>query len=352
MTFIDSNTLVYIVSFVDYRTRRRLSVASRGFNRIVSRGRAEGSFDKGVPVLLMIGGKALNDFGSAFDRASVISFDVHYKRWRNEGPVMFPAHGAAATMCSGSLWLTGGASKQCRLKAMSRVDKCNEAILLGNVKRMPVPSAWEVGTSMPSARCHHRVVAYGPANGMGWGCQLWALGGSSLREHIGRCVHCYDPDEDRWSPGPLMNVSRCNFGAAVLDGQIYVVGGKGAAADSAEVYNGTAWEVLAGPATKRWGHGCCNFEGKIYVAGGNGELGPLRTVEAFERGSWSEERPLAMLEGEVSLFQIEGIMYAAGVLGKRVVVEAYSSIHEEWQVFSEMQLEDRLSKPTFVVEWR
>ena len=55
------------------------------------------------------------------------------------------------------------------------------------------------------------------------GC-IWAVGGfnGSLRV---RAVEKYDPIEDSWTSGPVMEARRSTLGAAVLKGQLYAVGG-------------------------------------------------------------------------------------------------------------------------------
>eukprot|EP00794_Sanderia_malayensis_P009687 gene9687-10677_t len=84
--------------------------------------------------------------------------------------------------------------------------------------------------------------------------QLYAIGGNHNVEQYANSVELYNPNENKWFRGiaPL-NYGRRNHGVAVVNGTIYVVGGR--VANTIESYNKEAnvWTVTGSVPT------CCNF---------------------------------------------------------------------------------------------
>ena len=75
-----------------------------------------------------------------------------------------------------------------------------------------------------------------------------------------------------WLKWPEMHLPRCGHGAAVLNGQIYVVGGENNSllTDTVEFYDPVSnkWEMAASLNHPRSGHGVCTMNDAIYAMGG------------------------------------------------------------------------------------
>ena len=104
-----------------------------------------------------------------------------------------------------------------------------------------------------------------------------------------------------------MATPREKHAVAVLDGKLYVAGGRGAGYDrlsSVERYDPAlgAWEAVAPMAAARSGVGVAVLDGKLYAVGGEGvedeedeeeEDGPVNRVERFDpsTNAWEEVAP-------------------------------------------------------------
>jgi hypothetical protein len=60
------------------------------------------------------------------------------------------------------------------------------------------------------------------------GGKLYVIGGwgETIDVPKGRVVEIFDTATGAWSAGPVLPQSRDTFGAAALDGRIYVIGGR------------------------------------------------------------------------------------------------------------------------------
>ena len=100
---------------------------------------------------------------------------------------------------------------------------------------------WELMAPMSEARAGAAVVNVGN--------KLFAIGGSSLEGVSGR-VDIYDPEQDAWSAGAQKPLPAADVSAALLDGKIYVPGGRlssGELTNALEVYDplSDSWERKA-----------------------------------------------------------------------------------------------------------
>lgn len=94
-----------------------------------------------------------------------------------------------------------------------------------------------------------------------------------------------------------MNVARCDFACAEVDGLVYVVGGYGADGQNvstAEAYDPgqDKWTLIGSMRRPRWGSFAFSFDGKLYVMGGRSSftIGNSRFIDVYDPkcGSWSE----------------------------------------------------------------
>ncbi len=127
----------------------------------------------------------------------------------------------------------------------------------------PVTNTWETLASMSVAR---RGVACSVLNG-----KLYVIGGKDLAS-----VEVYDPSTASWSAGvPLP--SEVDHGTAITVGsKIYLIGGINSSGDINQVlcfdYSSNQWQVKANMPTARHGHKLVWFENRIWAIGGLWEI--------------------------------------------------------------------------------
>ena len=119
------------------------------------------------------------------------------------------------------------------------------------------------------------------------------------KECVSDEVYQYDCFLNRWTALSKMNVARCDFACAEVNGVIYVAGGFGPSGDSlssVEVYDPeqNKWTLIGGLRRPRWGCFGCSFEGKMYVMGGRSSftIGNSRYIDVYDTNShaWGEFR--------------------------------------------------------------
>lgn len=108
-------------------------------------------------------------------------------------------------------------------------------------------------------------------------------------------VDVYDVAKDTWAPGPPMNVGRRDHGSAVVDGNLYVVGGCGGDGSylsyrdctplaSIEMYNTTSkeWVMLPPMPSPRHGGLVSSFGTDLIIIAGTSHAG-IDAKDAAER---------------------------------------------------------------------
>jgi N-acetylneuraminic acid mutarotase len=150
-----------------------------------------------------------------------------------------------------------------------------------NLRYDPHTDRWSLISGQPTRREHVAAVAFQD--------EIWLIGG---RWQIGddkilnySLVEIYNPQTDTWRSGPALNDPRAGFGAVVLDGKIYVLGGelllsniKGGSVGSVEVYDPAVgkWQVVSQMPVAMHGIGTVAYDGKIYVISGSDKGGTLK----------------------------------------------------------------------------
>jgi len=156
-------------------------------------------------------------------------------------------------------------------------------------------------TSMPTARS-----AGGTAVIDG---KIYVVGG---RPPQGQDFAVYDPASDRWTPLPPLPTARNHFATAEIDGKVYVEGGRfggnvGSEMTSiVEVYDPAtnAWKEAAAMPTARAGINGVAFNGCLYIFGGEGKAndpaGVFDLAEVYDSTSdtWSSLQAMPTLSTE------------------------------------------------------
>ena len=138
----------------------------------------------------------------------------------------------------------------------------------------PVANQWTTEQSMPTARDQ---IGVGVVNGI-----LYAIGGGNLTTTQMTTVESYNPVGNSWTAGlPSMPIASWGPGVGVVNGLIYVVGGSPsnfAVENTVQVFNpsGNSWSSMAPMPTGRELLGAAVVNGNIYALGGaTGLLSPF-----------------------------------------------------------------------------
>ena len=196
----------------------------------------------------------------------------------------------------------------------------------------PASDSWTRLATLPQAR-HH--IALTAAGGLLYG--MGGFSGGFPNWQAQREVFVYDPAADRWRTGVPMTQPRAEGVTAGVDGKVYVFGGRVRASPDAGHFNDHADTKLAemfDPATGHWSRlpdapsarnsaAVAVIEGKIYVVGGRQALkqpdGTLRqvnvaTLEVFDPTTrrWETRAPMPQAQGGLAAAAHGGRLYAFG----------------------------------------
>jgi N-acetylneuraminic acid mutarotase len=219
-----------------------------------------------------------------------------------------PRHHAAAAAIDGAAYVSGGGSS-----AFSWTPRTNLWVL------EPGADSWEELAELPEGRLGHRmevvdgllyliggegpsgdVLIYDP-EAQEWSSgeaipvprdhlgsavvddQIWAIGGRS-GDGMERRVDIYDPATDRWEEGPELPRPVSAMVTGVVDDAVHVVGGEDpqlfggrvlAVHLTADVAGDSAWQEAPLPIFDVHGAGGGTVDGELVVAGGSRRQGPL-----------------------------------------------------------------------------
>lgn len=214
----------------------------------------------------------------------------------------------------------------------------------------PVQDRWTRLATLPEARHHIALAAEGGV--------IYALGGFSggfPRWQAQAEVFVYDPAADRWRTGVPLPAPRTEGVTAAVQGKLYVIGGRVRANAQASHFNDhedTTLTEVFDISTGRWSRATAAptarnsaasavIDGKIYVVGGRQAIkqpdGSLRqvnvpTLEVFDpaTGQWTTRAPMP---------QAQGGLAAAAHAGKLFVFGGEQWVPEQ-RVFSESWVYD------------
>ncbi|MEM0313102.1 MAG: kelch repeat-containing protein, partial [Candidatus Bathyarchaeia archaeon] len=198
---------------------------------------------------------------------------------------------------------------------------------------------WVVLTSMPTPRASIGVVA---VNG-----KIYAIGGSY--GHNGE-VEAYDPIRNVWTSATSMPTPRSFFGIAVFDGKIYTFGGDAGnwntgekITNVVEVYDPATdvWERKSFMPTAKMALSASVVNGKIYVIGGRvGSLAGscVSSVEIYDplTDNWTTASPLPISVSYHVSVVLDGKIYViGGCAGNNVsvnIVQIYNPETDSWSL--------------------
>jgi N-acetylneuraminic acid mutarotase len=245
-------------------------------------------------------------------------------QWTKRKPMATPAHHLALAEHNGKIYVFGGFTAGKVLNNLAAWTPINNAY-----EYDPVKDTWKALAPMPTKR--------GAAVAGAVGDKIYVIGGATtapgatnpsihplIPQRVLNLVEEYDIKTNTWRERAPMPTPRNHTTAGVVNGKIYVIGGRiGAAfiAASSNLANVEAYD----PATNTWSGPLAKmptarsgltsgvYNGKIYAAGGEWqnavEQTAYRVFEAYDPAtdSWSVLPPMALARHGV----------AGGVIGNR-----------------------------------
>ena len=204
----------------------------------------------------------------------------------------------------------------------------------------PEVGGWAMGTAMPLARAEHAVAEL---NG-----KIWVLGGWPAGRLTSSLVQIFDPATGRWSLGPSLPQPLHHTHAAAVGGKLYVMGGETDGAltgrPGKEVTNTWVHDPAVGgwvarapmPAARSAG-GEAVLDGKIYVAGGREGGGSAFAAYDPATDTWETLPDLPSQRNHLAMAAVNGKIIVAGgrtapgFMAERLdVVEIYDPKTRRW----------------------
>lgn len=220
-------------------------------------------------------GNAVYVAGGIDSRGRVVdtleAYDVDGNVWRGRTPMPAPRAMAAAVGHDDRVILFGGRNSAGVLNSVDAYDTRADL--------------WTSLPPMPTARWGHAAAALGDLVYVAGGIR--ATGG--LREALAE-LEIFDLRANQWSKGPALPAARQGAALAVVDGKLYILGGRDGAGDSGSA---TATVLIFDPvsgtyatgrplARARTGAQAVARDGKIYVIGGAAEGAATDAIEVYD----------------------------------------------------------------------
>jgi N-acetylneuraminic acid mutarotase len=260
--------------------------------------------------------------------------------WANRAPLPAPNSETAVAEVDGRIYVIGGYPSTRAVQPTVQVYFAAE-------------DRWEVTTPLPSP-LHHTMAA--GVNG-----KLYVIGGeiagpNGLAGVGGPATYVnstleYDPATATWTPRAPMPTARSSGATAVIDGRIYVAGGRPPRGADFAVYDPATdtWEVLPDLPTQRNHLAAAAIGGKVYVVGGRfgagvgSEMtGALEVYDPATR-TWAARAPMLAPRGGVNGIAAQGCLYVFGgegndphPLGIFPEIDLYDPLTDTWHALGHL----------------
>jgi N-acetylneuraminic acid mutarotase len=255
----------------------------------------------------------------------VYEYDPSANKWTKKKPMALPAHHISCIEYNGKIYVFGGFVAPTQgIPAWVPINNSFEYD--------PAKDSWKALAPMPTKR--------GATVAAVAGDKIYVIGGATTApgetnpaihptypQRVLSTVQEYDPKTNTWRERSPMPTPRNHAAAGVVNGKIYVIGGRIGAAfigPSSDLNNVEGYD----PATDKWGPPLAKmptarsavasgvFNGKIYIAGGEWQNATEQTVfRAFEAydpatNTWSILPPMAIARHGVASAVIGNRFYA------------------------------------------
>ena len=177
---------------------------------------------------------------------------------------------------------------------------------------------WELTTPYPTTINHASAVAL---DGL-----LYVIGGQTNaggrreRSRYTDAVHAYDPKTRQWTPRAPMPTKRSAMAHDIIDGKLYVAGGRPPRGHDFAVYDPKAdkWTTLPALPTQRNHMAAAAIDGKLYVVGGRfgggfrSEITAALEVYDPATNQWTTRRPMSEARGGHNGILVKGCFHTFG----------------------------------------
>uniref|UniRef100_A0A1I8Q1D0 Kelch-like protein diablo n=1 Tax=Stomoxys calcitrans TaxID=35570 RepID=A0A1I8Q1D0_STOCA len=176
--------------------------------------------------------------------------------------------------------------------------------------------------------------------------RLLAVGGMDAHKVKGAIsIESYCPRLDKWTAWKNMSARRLQFGVAVMDDKLIIVGGRDGlktlnTVESLDL-NTLAWTPLNPMGTHRHGLGVAVLEGPLYAVGGHDGWSYLNTVERWDpvARTWSYVAPMYSMRSTAGVAVLGGRLYVVGGRDGSVChrsIECYDPHTNKWTMRAPM----------------
>jgi N-acetylneuraminic acid mutarotase len=293
----------------------------------------------------------MGGFGGGKARGIVYEYDPASNAWTKKKSMARPVHHEALVEYRGKIYVFGGF-------VLPSTPGGGWEPVNNAWEYDPVADSWKALAPLPEKR--------GSAIAFEVGGKFYVIGGASTHPGSkevaitgtgpGRSVatnEMYDPATNKWASRQSMPTARNHTFGGVVNGKIYVIGGRtghgfitaATNTDLVEEYDPAvdSWGALkARMPTPRSGGGWGTYRGKIYVAGGEVAtpqlIGAFRAVEVYDvaNNAWSALPPMPMPRHGVAgavlgtrFHLVSGMVTSAAVgAGQDEHLEVHTAAHD------------------------
>ena len=196
-------------------------------------------------------------------------YDTKKDFWYEIAPLPLPLHHPAAAAYDGKLYVVGGSAKE-QIRYIRSTWEASNSLFIYD----PVTNEWTKGADMPTPR--------GAATAQFIGDTMYVVGGANHfpypifgADHEWYSVNeAYYPNSNTWEEKAPMPTPREHLSSAVVDGKMFVIGGRQTTVESSlsanEVYEPLKdnWTRLEPMPTARAGHSVTAVNGTVFAFGG------------------------------------------------------------------------------------
>lgn len=179
--------------------------------------------------------------------------------------------------------------------------------------------------------------------------QLYMVGGQG-NGRFHSSVERYDPIQKKWTNVAAMSLPRAYLAAATSNGHLYAVGGfdsTSSAYDLVERYDPVKneWITMASMTSKRYDFGLATVGNHLYAVGGHDNSSALSSAERYDPNTnkWTTIEPMKSSRRGLGLVSLNGQLYALGGSSGAVSssfylssVERFDPLDNKWEIVAEL----------------
>ncbi len=253
-------------------------------------------------------------------------------QWSNKAPLLEPNSEMAVAQLDGKIYIVGGyPSNRVSVNTVQVYDIAK--------------NSWSLTTPYPTTINH--------ASAVGLNGKLYVIGGQlnagnrrkKEKSRYTRAVFAFDPSTKTWTSKAPMPTARSAMAHDVIDGKIYVAGGRPPRGHDFAVYDPKAdsWKILPDVPTARNHFAAASINGKLYLAGGRfgggfrSEITPILEVYDPSTNRWSAKRPMSEARSGLNGIAVNGCFHtfggehpSAGASGVFPHHEVYNPTSDTW----------------------